>query len=97
MMSGKCRGGKMSETAKEVTLEFLIELAKRENIKRLRFNNIEFEFDVPKQPIVDDMDLTPKTLADQMPGDDEMLLYSTPHFDELRAERETGVQVEGTS
>lgn len=67
----------------------LIKIAKDNGLSRLKFYDIEFE--LKSEPIRSEIpqdQLVPRpSLIEGMPGDDEMLLYSTPSFDELIAER----------
>lgn len=68
-------------------LEQLME--KYPNIKRFKQGECELEF----YPAKESMEITPKSFHDLtengMPPEDEMLLYSTSHFDEIRAQRKT--------
>lgn len=80
--------------ARDVTdLEKLIKLARKLGLKNLKFDGVEFEF---KSPAKKTNAMTPPsggTLASlseetmEMPKEDEMLFYSTEHFDKLKTER----------
>lgn len=72
-------------------LENLIEFARLNGLKALKYKGIEFEFSVPATPPHQSHGNPLASLLDkdaEMPADDELLYASTPYFDELRAQRE---------
>lgn len=79
----------MQEPSLVSDLYDLIRIAKEQGLSRLKFYDIEFELKAePTRIEIPQDQLVPKpSLTDGMPGDDEMLLYSTPSFDELIADR----------
>jgi hypothetical protein len=67
----------------------LVRFARKQGLKRLKCGEIEFEFSSPpelkarRQPSVGD----PLSSDIEEPGPDEMLYWSSPHFDLLKADR----------
>lgn len=68
--------GTLFKMSKEI-VEYLINLAKKKNLKSLKYDNIEFEFfpSAPTQQVFKEPDA--KELANPMPSDQDMLLWST--------------------
>jgi hypothetical protein len=65
----------------------LVMFAKSHGIKRLKLGDFEVEIDHPK--VVGEAITTDGISQDYKPTEDEMLLYSTPYFDELVEQRRT--------
>lgn len=62
-----------------VQLSDLLDVAKKYNVKRLKIDDLEVEFNLEpihtENPPVQDLG---KILADEMPSDEEMLYHSVP-------------------
>ena len=73
-------------TSKEA--EALILFAKANGVRKLKLDNLEIELE-PLRKMVGEPNLGISDGLNQSytPTEDEMLLYSTPHFDELIADR----------
>lgn len=63
----------------------LVMFAKSNGIKRLRLG--DFEVEIENKKVVGEAIKTDGIGQDYTPTEDEMLLYSTPHFDELMEQR----------
>lgn len=71
----------------------LVRFARKNGLKRLKCGDIEFEFTqgpMQEARIPRNAPGEPITTDERPPSEDEFLLWSTPHFDQLRAEREKG-------
>lgn len=69
-------------------LRALIQLAKEEGLKTLSFNGIKFELSAqPKSVTSQAGQLEALTSDIREPTEDEMLLWSTDYYDELRTQR----------
>jgi hypothetical protein len=65
----------------------LILFAKGNGIRKLKFDNLEIELDPIKKMVGESISTDGISQGQYVPTEDEMLLYSTPHFDELIADR----------
>lgn len=71
----------------------LVRFARKQGLKRLKCGDIEFEFTQGPVQAAKAGKITagePLTTDERPPSEDEFLLWSTPHFDQLRAERDKG-------
>lgn len=69
----------------------MVRFARRNGLKRLKCGEIEFEFSQPPQAKTRAAHRTPgEALGNDFkePTEDEMLLWSTPSFDDVRSQRE---------
>jgi hypothetical protein len=70
-------------------IEGFIKLAEKYDLRKASLNGLEIEFFERKRISQEGDDLQiPVTSDERMPTEDELLLYSTDAFDEIRSERE---------
>jgi hypothetical protein len=66
----------------------LILFAKDNGIRKLRLDNLDFELEPLRKMVGESISgLSDGLSQSYTPTEDEMLLYSTPHFEELIADR----------
>lgn len=70
----------------------LIRFARKNGLKSLKFNGIEFELSATYTPPARKSKTLgdPITTTERPPTDDEFLFWSTESFDAMRADRENG-------
>lgn len=69
--------------------EAIVRLARRHGVKALEISGHSIKVELYEQKPIGIGDPTPPaSLQDDMPGDDELLYYSTEHFEAIRSDRE---------
>jgi hypothetical protein len=89
MGSNMAKTGKITRGPSKKRITDLVTLARRLGIKHLRAGEVEFELAPMSQiPKTIDNPKDPKqTETEREPTEDEMLLYSTASYDQMRADR----------